>query len=59
MFWHSSPSGDYKVVVHNFRCHCDESTVFTDPNRLVPFRCIVKRGGKTETFDGKVRGVVV
>jgi len=55
VFWHSSPSGFYKVVVYNFKCHCDKSTVFTDSNRLVPFRCVVKRNGRVESFEGKVR----
>jgi len=55
VFWHSSPSGKYRVVVHNCTCHCRANSVFTDPQRMVPFRCIVKRDGKTESFEGKVK----
>jgi len=55
VFWHSSPSGKYRVVVHNYTCHCKENTVFTDPERMVPFRCIVKRGETTDSFEGKVK----
>eukprot|EP00667_Euglena_gracilis_P020085 EG_transcript_21636 len=55
VFWHSAPSGTYKVEVYNFNCHVDPNTVFTDPNRFVPFRCVVKRGGKVESFEGTVQ----
>ena len=44
IFWASSPSGMYTVYVHNFCNRTDSNTVFTNPQRKVPFRCRLKRG---------------
>jgi hypothetical protein len=56
IFWASSPSGRYRFSVINFNCHCRENTVFTDPQRKVPFRLRLIRGGanNVEWFDGSV-----
>lgn len=55
IFWASSPSGHYRFSVINFNCHCRDGTVFTDPQRSVPFRLRLKRNDVTEWFDGSVR----
>lgn len=54
IFWASSPSGDYKIYVNNFNNRTDDKTVFTNPNRKVPFRVRLIRNDKTEWFDGEV-----
>jgi len=50
VFWPSSPSGNYKVFVRNFRNHTNG--VFTDPNRAVPFCCYLTRNGERTCFEG-------
>lgn len=54
VFWALSPSGHYKVYVNNFCNRTDEKTVFTNPNRKVPFRVRLKRGDNIEWFQGEV-----
>lgn len=54
IFWASSPSGVYKIYVHNFNNRTDPKTVFIDPKRKVPFRVRLKRNDKIEWFDGEV-----
>ena len=54
IFWASAPSGHYKFYVHNFCNRTDDKTVFTDPNRLVPFRVKLIQGKTEEWFEGKV-----
>lgn len=52
VFWASSPSGKYKVFVRNFSNHVRDGTVFTDPQRKVPFVCYLTRNGERQTFSG-------
>lgn len=52
IFWASSPSGHYKIYVHNYNNRTDTKTVFTDSTRKVPFRVRLIRDNKTEWFDG-------
>jgi hypothetical protein len=58
VFWALSPSGHYKVYVHNFSNKTSNATVFTDANRRVPFRVRLIRGvapnSTTEWFEGTV-----
>jgi hypothetical protein len=58
VFWALSPSGRYKVYVHNFSNKTSATTVFTDPNRRVPFRVRLTKGtapnNTTEWFQGTV-----
>jgi hypothetical protein len=54
IFWASAPSGHYKFYVHNFCNRTDDKTVFTNPNRKVPFRVKLTKGGKSEWFSGEV-----
>ena len=46
IFWASSPTGHYKIYVHNFNNRIDSKTVFIDPTRKVPFRVRLKRNDK-------------
>lgn len=54
VFWASSPSGKYKIFVHNFNNRTDPGTVFTDPKRKVPYRVRLSKNGQVSWFDGKV-----
>lgn len=54
IFWASAPSGHYKFFVLNYNNRTDPKTVFTDPNRKVPFRVRLKRDDKVEWFTGAV-----
>lgn len=54
IFWASSPSGHYKIYVHNFNNRINNKTVFTNKYRKVPFRCRLIRSGITEWFEGSV-----
>ena len=53
IFWASAPSGRYKIYVHNFNNRTDDKTVFTDPNRKVPFRVRLVKNDTTEWFEGE------
>lgn len=54
VFWASSPSGHYKVYVHNFNNKTDTNTVFTDHKRKVSFRVRMKNNDTVKWFDGSV-----
>lgn len=54
IFWASSPSGHYKIYVNNYSNRTDSKTVFTNPERKVPFRVRLKRGENIEWFEGTV-----
>jgi hypothetical protein len=53
VFWALSPSGHYKIYVHNFCNRTDNKTVFTNSSRKVPFRVRVNRNGNIEWFQGE------
>lgn len=52
IFWATSPSGHYKFYVNNYCNRTDPKTVFTDPQRKVPFRVRMRRGDTTDWFQG-------
>lgn len=54
IFWALSPSGHFKVYVHNFCNRTDDNTVFTNENRKVPFRVRLVKEGSIEWFEGSV-----
>lgn len=52
IFWATAPPGHYKVYVNNYCNRTDNKTVFTDPNRKVPFRVKLEKGEATEWYEG-------
>ncbi|KAI9349515.1 hypothetical protein BDR26DRAFT_852288 [Obelidium mucronatum] len=58
IFWAASPSGQYKITVHNFNNRTMPDSVFTNANRRVPYRVRIRRGGdmagQEQWFEGSV-----